>query len=64
VHAGAIAGGDAAQSGKHSGGRLDVGIADRKIEDGIGSALVLETNALLKHAANPGRILNLMGDGL
>ena len=53
---------DAAQRGDHGFGRLDVGVADGEIEDILGAALPAELHAGLKHAANPGGALHLLGD--
>jgi hypothetical protein len=49
---------------EHRGRRLDIGIAQRKIEDRIGPALALQPHAFLEHAANPGGVFELLGDGL
>lgn len=58
-----IAGGNAPQRIDDRRRRLDIRVAKRKIEDGIGSAFTFEPNAFLEHAPNPGGVFELAGDG-
>src|SRR6266568_5725976 len=43
--------------------RLDLGIAQREVEDLVGAALLLEPGALLEHATDPRRFRQILGDG-
>ena len=64
MRAGAVARGHAPQRIQHRRRRLDIGIAERKVEDRIGPALALQPYALLKHASNPGGVLKLPRNSL
>ena len=64
VRAGKVAGHNSPQRGQYGGRRLNIGIAQRKIEDRVGPALALHPYAFLEHAPNPGGVIELLGDGL
>ena len=49
--------------GQHGRRRLDLGIAQREVEDLVRAALLLEPGAFLEHAANPRRLGQIVGDG-
>jgi hypothetical protein len=49
----------AVRSGQHGCRRLDLGIAQREVEDLVRAALLLEAGALLEHAADQRRLLHM-----
>src|SRR5438552_13748790 len=49
--------------GQHRRRRFDLRVAEREVEDLVGAAFGLEARALLEHAANPRRLLEIVGDG-
>src|SRR5712691_9239901 len=53
----------APRGGQHGCRRLDLGIAQREIEDLVGAALLLEARALLEHPPDPRRLRQIVGDG-
>jgi hypothetical protein len=63
VQVGRVAVEHAPRRGQHRGRRLDLGIAQREVEDPVGAELLLEPGALLEHAADPRRLLEIVGDG-
>ena len=64
MRAGTVGGHNAPQRIHHRGRRFHVGVAKRIIEDRIGPALALQPHAFLEHAANPGGVLELLGNRL
>src|SRR4029450_5484540 len=38
-------------------------LAHREVEDPVGAQLLLESGALIEHAADPRRLLEIVGDG-
>src|SRR5439155_16339763 len=53
----------ATRGGQHGRRRLDLRVAQREVEDLVGAALLLETRALLEHAADPRRPRQVLGHG-
>ena len=64
MRAGAVAGHNSPQRVQHRGRRFVTWIAERKVEDSVGPALALQPGTFLKHASNPGGVLELVGDGI
>ena len=64
MRTGTAAGDNPPQRFEYSRWRFHIRIAEREIEDRVGAALALQAHAFLEHAANPGGVFKLLGDGL